>query len=123
MTVLQSSEENETHFILFWYSNKVDDTVENPNGVGSEHVTKIITGDARVDFDNGQESQILTAGNEITLPTKVGYTFEVLANPTEIQCFYPHGEAADEVKTLATPRNAPRIWENQSETKPEDWSM
>lgn len=121
MAILQSSERTSEFLILVWYSNQAGDLLHNPNGVGSEHITKIISGSTKITFDDDRTPVELQAGEEIVLPVRIGYSFQTLEAPLEIHCFYPLGEAADEVVPLELPRTTPRIWETHHIPFEKDW--
>ena len=62
----------------------------------------------------------LRAGESIELPVDVPYRFTISEVPLEIQCFYPQGEPAEEVKHLRKDRDRPTVWHLQRELIPQD---
>jgi len=113
MAILLSTEEGKNEFRLFWYSNEIQDRVENVNG-SELHATRIVQGRLRLQVA-GEPPREVVAGDEIILPARTAYTFTVLEAPAHIVCHYPAGPPADEVRPLAAPRNRPTIYDQGRE--------
>lgn len=109
MVVYVRSIEMPTEVILEWTA-VTGDALTNHQGVKSAHVTEVVSGSVRLEIE-GEQPQILSAGNQILLPTNTRYTFTVLAD-TVMRCHYSKlipGQV-DEIAHLHTGQSIRMSW-------------
>lgn len=118
MTVRIRDEENADFITLIWVASRAGDSIINPNGVKSNHVTRCVEGS--IEFRFADRTIVLIRGQEVMLPLRAAYDTVALVVPAEVHCFYPKADpiAVEEVTPLrASGSGAVRDWPTFDESQ------